>query len=556
MNTDTGIAPALALLREAAQQGPSALWALLDTSFRGDTHRGLAHLASEVRMPALDMAELHTLKPDFSRIPFPQAVRRMCVVARDAHGNLSGLTVNPFDDRQHSWAEDLTQETVTWHLVSPPDLSALLAMQESRLRALDGALKTVSTGSPRAADAVGDLTLASIAQDASPIIRLVHSTVFDAMRAGASDIHIECVSAGLRMKYRIDGVLSTAAQLDGRDVAEQVVSRIKIMSELDISERRTPQDGRFRLAINGSDVDFRVSVMPSLFGEDVVIRILDKRSLADHVKGLQLERLGFDGPMLGQLRKLTREPYGMFLVTGPTGSGKTTTLYAALTEINSGHDKIITIEDPIEYELPGILQIPVNEKKGLTFARGLRSILRHDPDKILVGEIRDPETAQIAIQSALTGHLVFTSVHANNVFDVLGRFQHMGVDAYSFVSALNGVLAQRLVRVICTQCAQPLDPQEVLIVENAMARDFQGQLFRGVGCGHCRGTGYRGRRAISELLKLDDDLREMIVRKAPIRQLKESARANGTTFLRESAVAAVAAGWTTMEEIDRVTFSN
>jgi len=350
--------------------------------------------------------------------------------------------------------------------------------------------------------------------------------------------------------------LNLIAQSPGREMAEQVISRIKVMAELDIAERRVPQDGRFKVQMRGREIDLRVSIMPGVFGEDAVLRILDRQQLADELKGITLDRLGFAGADLALIRKLSREPYGMFLVTGPTGSGKTTTLYAAISEINTGQDKIITIEDPVEYQLPGILQIPVNEKKGLTFARGLRSILRHDPDKIMVGEIRDAETAQIAVQSALTGHLVFTTVHANNVFDVIGRFMHMGVDPYSFVSALNGILAQRLVRVNCPQCAEPVTPTPQLLAESGItAAAAQGFNFRaGKGCGHCRGSGFKGRRAIPEMMVLNDEIRELISTRAPIRQVKEAASRAGVRTLRESALDLVRRGVTTLEEVNRVTF--
>jgi general secretion pathway protein E len=324
-------------------------------------------------------------------------------------------------------------------------------------------------------------------------------------------------------------VLTAAQVMPGTELAEQVISRIKVMSELDIAERRVPQDGRFKARREGRDIDFRVSVMPSVFGEDAVLRILDRRALSDQMTGLTLDVLGFSAEMKEQIRGLASQPHGMLLVTGPTGSGKTTTLYATITEANTGVDKIVTIEDPVEYHLPGVLQIPVNEQKGLTFARGLRSILRHDPDRIMVGEIRDPETAEIAVQSALTGHLVYTTVHANNAIDVLGRFQHMGVDAYNLMSALNGVLAQRLVRVICISC-------------------------RGKGCPDCRNTGFKGRKAIGELLVVNDELRELIIARAPARKLKDAARAAGTVPLREAALRLVDAGETTQKEIDRVTF--
>jgi general secretion pathway protein E len=327
------------------------------------------------------------------------------------------------------------------------------------------------------------------------------------------------------------------------------------MAELDISERRVPQDGRFKVAIDGRAIDFRVSIIPSVFGEDAVLRVLDKQSLTEKVHGLTLDSLGFDAESVSQLRRLSSLPYGMLLVTGPTGSGKTTTLYAAISETQTGNDKIVTIEDPVEYQLPGVLQIPVNEKKGLTFARGLRSILRHDPDKIMVGEIRDPETAQIAIQSALTGHLVFTTVHANNVFDVMGRFVHMGVDTYSFVAALSGILAQRLVRVVCEQCADSYTPSRQLLEESRLnivahaAHEFR----VGRGCKHCRGTGYRGRKAVGELLVLNDEIREAIIARAPVRQLKELAARSGIRLIRQSALELVRSGETTLEEVNRVT---
>jgi general secretion pathway protein E len=335
-----------------------------------------------------------------------------------------------------------------------------------------------------------------------------------------------------------------------------VISRLKVISELDIAERRVPQDGRFKVNLQERDIDFRVSIMPSIFGEDAVLRILDRRALSDQLKGLRLDSLGFDADSMVRIRKLAREPYGMLLVTGPTGSGKTTTLYAALTEIINGQDKIITIEDPVEYQLPGVLQIPVNEKKGLTFARGLRSILRHDPDKIMVGEIRDAETAQIAVQSALTGHLVFTTVHANNVFDVLGRIVHMGIDAYSFASALNGIVAQRLLRVVCAHCAEPNAPEPALvahsgIVDTAVSRY---RFMKGRGCSHCRGTGYKGRKAIAEILLMDDRVRRLILDRALAGEMRDAARHNGTRFLREQALALVQQGETTLEEINRVTF--
>ncbi len=400
------------------------------------------------------------------------------------------------------------------------------------------------------------LSVEKISSDTSPIIKLVNSTILDALSRRTSDIHIETTQDGVIIKYRIDGVLYKATDPIDLHFQGPIISRLKVMSELDISERRIPQDGRFKVRIGGKSIDFRVSIMPSAFGEDAVIRILDKESIATDLKGLTLETLGMDSREVKRFRKMIKEPYGMVLVTGPTGSGKTTTLYGALTEIHTGEEKIITIEDPVEYVLRGIVQIPVNEKKGLTFARGLRSILRHDPDKIMVGEIRDPETAQIAVQSALTGHLVFTTVHANNVFDVIGRFTHMGIDPYNFVACLNCVMAQRLVRKICPKCKTQVNVPDEKLIESAIdpERCRNVTFYDAKGCDDCNNTGYRGRSAIVELLDLNDEIRELIIAKAPAIQLKKAAKEAGTIFLRESAVEKVLAGETTLREINRVTF--
>ena len=394
-------------------------------------------------------------------------------------------------------------------------------------------------------------------KDEAPIVRLVDTTIFNALQRRASDIHLETTSTGFQIKYRIDGSLYPAADPIDRRFASPIISRVKVMSELDIAEKRKPQDGRFKLKVRGRAIDFRVSIMPTIHGEDAVIRILDKENLTEEFQSLTLEILGFSDHELKRLRRFSREPYGMFLVTGPTGSGKTTTLYAVLSEIKSPEDKIITIEDPVEYQLEGVTQIPVNEKKGLSFALGLRSILRHDPDKILVGEIRDPETAQIAIQSALTGHLVFTTVHANNVLDVLGRFQHMGVEVYNFVSSLNCILAQRLIRVLCTKCkrpADPLSPQELEDNDVDAAWLSTATLFDRVGCVDCHGTGFRGRQAIIEFMGLNDELRELLIQRAPVREVKIAARRGGMQFLRDSALEKVRLGLTTFSEINKVTF--
>src|SRR6202451_3552472 len=392
--------------------------------------------------------------------------------------------------------------------------------------------------------------------DISPIIRLVDTTIFTALERRASDIHLETFDDSLLVKYRIDGVLQQAMAPIAREHHQTILSRIKVMSELDIAERRVPQDGRFRVRYKGRLIDFRVSIMPTVHGENAVLRVLDKESMSEKFKKLSLDVVGFAERDLARFRRYIKEPYGMVLVTGPTGSGKTTTLYAALNEIKSEEDKIITIEDPVEYQIRGITQIPVNEKKGLTFARGLRSILRHDPDKILVGEIRDAETAQIAINSALTGHLVFTTVHANNVVDVLGRFLNMGVEAYNFVSALNCILAQRLVRTICAHCTVTVHHSEEMLVQSGLDpaewRDFD--FLEGAGCIECGGTGYRGRTAIHELLDLTDPIRELILDKRPTSEVRRLAQQEGMGFLRDSALERVRAGITTLREINKVTF--
>src|SRR5258708_17003952 len=385
--------------------------------------------------------------------PPADATRRVCLLARSGR-KLLAVIADPFDADTRSWLEVRVPQTLEWVLAPRAEIASYISRHEQSLRALDSAVAgNSSEGS--AHGVVDNLSLASISQDSSPIVKLVHSTLYDALRAGASDVHLETLANGLVVRYRIDGVLVQMASVTGAEVSEQVISRINATAALDISEPRVPHAGRFKVAIDGRAIDFRVSIIPSVFGEDAVLRILDKQSLTEKVHGLTLDSLGFDSETVSQLRRLSTLPYGMLLVTGPTGSGKTTTLYAAISETQTGQGKIVTIEDPVEYQLPGVLQIPVNEKKGLTFARGLRSILRHDPDKIMVGEIRDPETAQIAIQSALTGHLVFTSVHANNVTDVIGRFINMGVEPYNFVSALNCIMPQRLVRAICPHCNTP-----------------------------------------------------------------------------------------------------
>ncbi|MFQ5657720.1 MAG: GspE/PulE family protein [Candidatus Methylomirabilales bacterium] len=401
----------------------------------------------------------------------------------------------------------------------------------------------------------GPLTVERVKEDESPIIKLVDTIILNALERRASDIHLEGTERHLVAKYRIDGMLYPAIEPLDRRHQEAVVSRIKIMADLNIAERRIPQDGRFKLRLNRKTIDFRVSVMPSDLGEAIVIRILDKEAITAELTELKLERLGFPEGDLKRFRHNVHRPHGMILVTGPTGSGKTTSLYAAISEINHGQDKIITIEDPIEYYLENVVQIPVNEKKGLTFARGLRSILRHDPDKILVGEIRDPETAQIAVQAALTGHLVFTTVHANNIIDVIGRLIHMGLEPYNFVSALNCILTQRLFRLICPQCKVRATPPPDLLEESGLAHLHETPLFEGKGCPACHHTGYRGRTGIFELVEITDRIRQAILDRRPAAEIRAIAREEGTSSLRQAALNKLDAGVTTLQEINRVTFA-
>lgn len=546
---------ALQEARREALKSARPLMAVLQERSGLDNEPFVQRIGEALRYPVASMATLAGLVPAFEVISFAEAGRRQALAMRDRESRWYAVITNPFERSLQVWLEARMPEEYTLLLAHPADLAALLARSEGEQRALDSV--DASAGGQRSrGEREDELSLSRIAESASPVVKLVHSTLYDALKTGASDIHLETTPDGLVVKYRIDGVLNRAAQASGIDVAHQAISRIKVMAELDIAERRVPQDGRFRVHVEGRDVDFRASIMPSVHGEDAVLRVLDRQALTEQLQALSLEQLGFDTHTLTRFRKLCQEPYGMVLVTGPTGSGKTTTLYAALTEINHGRDKIITIEDPVEYQLPGVLQIPVNEKKGLTFARGLRSILRHDPDKIMVGEIRDSETAQIAVQSALTGHLVLSTVHANNVFDVIGRFLQLGVDGYSLVSALNGVLAQRLVRVNCPHCSRPASPSRQLIEDSGLTPEQMAsyRFMAGSGCGHCRGSGYKGRKALAELMILNDELRELIVNRAPLRQIKQAALAAGTRNLRESALEWVARGDTTLEEINRVTF--
>jgi general secretion pathway protein E len=470
-------------------------------------------------------------EPDLALWPLALAVRHRALLLRTADGAGLLLVAEPPAALLVQAVEMRLRQPVPVH-VDADELAQRLAACERGFRAAGG---DAAPAEPAAADGaehgVHELSSPALAAAGAGAVRLLDGLLHDALQDGASDIHIECDARGAAVRVRIDGVLAARRRLDTPLLAEQLVSRLKVMAELDIGERRLPQDGRFRLRLassgGGREVDFRLSVMPTLHGEDAVVRVLDRAAL-DHGDGLTLATLGFEPALAARIRQLARLPHGLLLVTGPTGSGKTTTLYAALAETMRSDEKLVTIEDPVEYRLAGVVQIPVNEKKGLTFARGLRSVLRHDPDRVMVGEIRDAETAQIAVQAALTGHLVFSSVHANHALDVLGRFLHMGLDAWQVVGALEAVLAQRLVRVRCSACA-------------------------GTGCPACGGSGWRGRRAIAELLRLDDELRDLLVARAPLLRLKQALAERGHQTLRDAAQAALAAGWTTAEEVARVT---
>jgi general secretion pathway protein E len=546
----------IAQARQSAAATRRRVVEALEEALGFDPDAFTAELAQALRLDSLTMAELRQGAPAFDLLPFAECAQKGCVLLRGAGGRLLLAFDDPFSAELHAWAEERIAQPFSWCLAHRGDLVAYLAAHEESLRALDDVQAGAAAG-PEDRTRIEDLSLKAIGDESSEVVRLVRSTLRDALMNGASDIHLESVPGGLAIKFRIDGILAQVKLIQDARQAEQAIARVKVLAELDITERRVPQDGRFKALERGRSVDFRVSIMPSIHGEDAVLRVLDKQSLYEtSQQQLSLASLGFDEEEVKKLRRLSHEPYGMLLVTGPTGSGKTTTLYAAISEINHGQDKIVTIEDPVEYQLPGVLQIPVNEKKGLTFARGLRSILRHDPDKIMVGEIRDPETANIAVQSALTGHLVFTTVHANNVFDVIGRFMHMNVDLYGFVSALNAILAQRLVRLVCPHCAEPSRPSEDLLAESGLGGvdTSKWKFMAGPGCRECRGAGYKGRKAVAELMILNDELRELITTRAPVRQLKDAATRAGTRFLRDAAFDAVRTGQTTLQEINRVTF--
>ncbi|HEX3101380.1 MAG TPA: GspE/PulE family protein, partial [Pyrinomonadaceae bacterium] len=497
---------------------------------------------------------------ELTKLPVDLMLRNQFVPLRREGNSLHAAMADPSNLERLDELENVLNVRIVPYVATAGAIDVVLRKGDSTQRVLQEAASTFKISLVKETDQgeeVLDLDRLASDSDIAPIIKLVDTILYNAMESRSSDIHIETRERDVQVKFRIDGALY--AKVDPIDISfhQMLISRIKVMSELDIAERRVPQDGRFRVRYKGRTVDFRVSIMPTVFGEDAVIRILDKEQINESFKNLDLDVVGFDPDDVARFRLYIKEPYGMVLVTGPTGSGKTTTLYAALNEIRNEEDKIITIEDPVEYQLHGIVQIPVNEKKGLTFARGLRSILRHDPDKVMVGEIRDEETAQIAIQSALTGHLVFTTVHANNVIDVIGRFINMGVEPYNFVSALNCVLAQRLVRMLCPLCKRAYVPTDEELTESGMIREglAPDQVFyRSVGCDSCNHTGYRGRTAIHELLDMSDPIREMIIERRPGSEIRRQAEKEGLSSLRESAVKKVFLGMTTLHEINRVTF--
>ncbi|MBL8125628.1 MAG: type II/IV secretion system protein [Blastocatellia bacterium] len=524
---------------------------------------GAKQLARRYRLPYIDLLPPDQESPidyeELALIPVELMLRNHFVPLKREGRSLHAAMADPSNLEVLDELENALDVRIVPYVATQGAIDVILKRGDATQRVLQEAaqgFKISLVKETEQGEEVLDLDRLATDSDMSPIIKLVDTIIYNAMESRASDIHIEAGDRDVRVKFRIDGALYS--KVDPIDIAyhQTLISRIKVMSELDIAERRVPQDGRFRVRYKGRTVDFRVSILPSAFGENCVIRILDKEQISEEFKNLSLDVVGFDPEDLRRFRLYIKEPYGMVLVTGPTGSGKTTTLYAALNEIRNDEDKIITIEDPVEYVLQGIMQIPVNEKKGLTFARGLRSILRHDPDKVMVGEIRDEETAQIAIQSALTGHLVFTTVHANNVIDVIGRFLNMGVEPYNFVSSLNCVLAQRLVRLLCHTCKRHYEPTNEELFESGLRPDeIRGkEFYRNVGCDACNHTGYRGRTAIHELLDMSDQIREMIIERRPGSEIRRQAEKEGLSSLRESAIKKVFAGHTTLYEINRVTF--
>src|SRR5215467_13221384 len=542
-----------------AQQNPAVAGAPNLSAEELHEREHARRLAERYRFPFVDLRE-QRIDPELFRAIQADLMFRYNFVPLEVQNNVLSIAVaEPSQVALTDELQLLLGKKLAIKVATARQIGDILKRTEQSQRVLEQATEAF-TLQPGKVEEEAEETLSGdrVTRDttASPVVKLVETVIFTALERRASDIHIEARDAEVAVKYRIDGVLQHAMQPISKDWHSSVISRIKVLSDLDIAERRVPQDGRFRVKYKGRFIDLRVSIMPASHGEDAVLRVLDKETLSEKFQSLSLDVVGFSAEEMRRFRRYIREPYGMVLVTGPTGSGKTTTLYAAVNEIKTDEDKIITIEDPVEYQLRGITQIPVNEKKGLTFARGLRSILRHDPDKIMVGEIRDQETAQIAIQSALTGHLVFTTVHANNVTDVIGRFLNMGVEPYNFVSSLNCVLAQRLVRILCSHCKRRYQPSDQDLSESGLNPDkYRGEVFyHSVGCEVCNMTGYRGRTAIHELLDVTDHIREIILERRPGSEVRRAARSEGLPSLRESAVAKVLTGVTTLHEINRVTF--
>jgi general secretion pathway protein E len=559
VNAPDVVAPPLtradvARARAAAAASGRSVYAELETASGLEPRAFVQALGALLRLDVVETADMLTWRAAVDLLPLPKALQSDCMLFRSGDGALVAVVPDPFELDLQDWLGALGGGEVEPCIALRADIQAYLTRLEQSARAMDS-LPTAD-GGPHADDTAGErLSISAISADESEIVRLVNATLYDAIREGASDIHLRAVRDGMTIKYRIDGVLGAALPVQGRETAERVVSRLKVMAGLDIAEHRVPQDGKLKVNCLGRAIDVRVSIMPTLHGEDAVLRVLDKRSIIPADGMLRLDVLGIDAHALGALRRLVAQPYGMVLVTGPTGSGKTTTLYAAISEINSGRENFLTIEDPVEYELPGVAQIPVNEAQGLTFERGLRSILRHDPDRIMVGEIRDRETAEMAVQAALTGHLVLATVHANNAYDVFNRFTYLGIDMYALTSALNGIVAQRLLRTVCRHCAREQAPadDECSVLQLDPLQWTDRSLVHGQGCGDCRGTGYKGRKAIAEILVLNDRLRRMIAERCPIGQLKAEARSTGTRFLREVALELALRGETTLEEVARVT---
>ena len=515
-------------------------------------------IAARMGLEYIDLDHFEIDPELFRSIPVDLMFRYNFVPRHRTDAGLQVVVADPTDVLMIDELELLLGMSIELCVGTQLAIQEILKKSESSQRVLEEATEEFRLQIVTEDEETGEETLSidRLTSDSSPIIKLIDTTIFNALQRRASDVHIETREREVVVKYRIDGVLYQAMEPIDKKFHSTIISRLKIMSELDISEKRIPQDGRFKLRIKGRTVDFRVSILPTVHGEDCVIRILDRESMNKEFTELSLDAVGLDERDKKRLRRFIKEPYGMVLVTGPTGSGKTTTLYAALSEIRNEEDKIITIEDPVEYQLMGVTQIPVNEKKGLTFARGLRSVLRHDPDKVMVGEIRDPETAHIAIQSALTGHLVFTTVHANNVVDVVGRFLNMKVEPYNFVSALNCILAQRLVRLICQSCKRPVKASRELLQESSLDPGVYGDFtfYEGKGCIDCNGTGYSGRTAIAELLDMSDRIKEMILQRRPGSDIARAAKEEGMTFLRESALGKVFQGDSTLHEVNKVTF--